>query len=99
MVNAVTAQRYIPDPPNIQANQVDQGLLEAYRQILTQRGLNGPSLHGINEDQLAQVAQVAAKMPKNETPFIGINAPAKLPVPEIRRQPSGKLYRWYKRSF
>lgn len=64
-------------------------MLEVYKTILARRGLRGPSLRGISEEQLAQVAQLASKIPRNQNQFIGINSPAKSPLPEIRRQPSG----------
>jgi hypothetical protein len=67
-------------------------LLEVYKQILEKRGLRGASLRGVNEDQLAQIAHIAAKLPpKQQTPEVSIKpADIKAP-PEIRRQPSGKL--------
>lgn len=66
-------------------------MIEVYRQILARRGLKGSSLRGVNEDQLAQIAQLAAKIPRNQNNFIGINAvvpPSRSLPPEIRRQPS-----------
>lgn len=70
-------------------------MLEVYRQILARRGLHAPSLRGVNEDQLIQIAQLASKIPRNQNQFIGINevppASKSLP-PEIRRQPSGWFF-------
>jgi hypothetical protein len=67
-------------------------LLEVYKQILEKRGLRGASLRGVNEDQLAQIATLAAKIPpRQQAPQVSINPASVKAEPEIRRQPSGKF--------